>query len=98
MAFSKIKSLTSTLASGSVFKQRRIRIWIQQLSVYLRFNTDPDPKSCSELTLKSVFGIRISLHADPDPVFYLNADPDPDADPDADPDSGFWIFDPQPSF
>jgi len=36
--------------------------------------------------LGPVFRIRISLNADLDPGFYLNADPDPD--------SGFWIPDP----
>jgi len=35
-----------------------------------------------------VFPIRISLNADKDPGFYLNAGPDPD------PDSGFLILDP----
>ena len=32
---------------------------------------------------KPVFRIRISLNADPDPEFYLHADPDPN--------TGFWI-------
>ena len=36
------------------------------------------------MRLTSVFRIRISLNADPDQGFYLNADPDPD--------SGFWIL------
>ncbi len=43
-----------------------------------------------------MFRIRIGFNADPDPAFYLNADPDPDpdpgsqinADPDPDPDPG----------
>jgi hypothetical protein len=41
----------------------------------------------SEVAPQSVFRIRISLHADPDPDsgFYLNADPD----------SGFRILDPK---
>jgi len=34
---------------------------------------------------KPVFRIHTRLNADPDPGFYLNADPD--VDPDADPDS-----------
>ena len=41
-----------------------------------------------------MFGICIGLNADPDPGFYLHADPDADADP----DSGLWIFDPQANF
>ena len=32
----------------------------------------------NQALLKSVFRIRISLKADPDPGFYLNADADPD--------------------
>jgi hypothetical protein len=29
-------------------------------------------------TANTVFRIRIGFNADPDPAFYLNADPDPD--------------------
>jgi len=63
------------------------------------FGSDPEPGGsvkqffCSKTKnvcsrSKSVFRIRISLNADPDPDrgFYLNADPD----------SGFWIPDPDP--
>ncbi len=44
--------------------------------------------------LQAVFRIRIGFNADPDPAFYLNAEPDPDPDlgsqtnADSDPDPG----------
>ena len=38
--------------------------------------------------LHSVMWIRISFNADPDPAFFVNADPDPVPDPD--PDPGFF--------
>ena len=43
-----------------------------------------------------MFGIRTSLYADPDPGFYLNADPD--ADRDAVPDYVLSNLDSQASF
>ncbi len=38
--------------------------------------------------MRAVFRIRIGFNADPDPAFYLNADPDPDpgSQTNADPD------------
>jgi hypothetical protein len=46
---------------------------------------------CFELS-DPVLWIRIGFNADPDPAFYLDADPDPDAgsqiDADPDPDPG----------
>jgi len=47
---------------------------------------DPDPKHL--IPVSAVFRNDISLKADPDPGFYLNADMDPD--------SGFWIPDLDP--
>ncbi len=57
--------------------------------------TNAHRSSCYLSVIKAVLWIRISFHADPDPAFYLSADPDPDqgrqpkADPgDPDPDPG----------
>ena len=37
---------------------------------------------CRKFLLKAVMWIRMSFNADPDPAFFLNADPDPGLDPD----------------
>jgi hypothetical protein len=39
-------------------------------------DSDPDPQHYS----KSVLLIRVGFHADPDPFFFINADPDPGSD------------------
>ncbi len=44
-------------------------------------NGKKEPWTCQSLFQKSVLWIRTGFNSDPDPAFYVNADPDTDPDP-----------------